>query len=225
MLYPAMLENLLLILRDSEVKNRLQEEGRFFIEEVQQKLNIFQKFMISAGRYDKTLKKRMPEIVEDIIDKIEILGNDERNIQLLEKSLREGVQNFINKPLSEIDGLKGYSLSNFITIPAGKPAEVLFSLRHICIEDIINLSEEQQLQIDDWILRTGLEQVLKNIDTILEVIDVRELVVDRINQLSIQDVERILLIIIEKHLTWINIFGAVIGSFIGGAQILVRMLQ
>lgn len=224
-LYPAIFDILLSLLRDNAVKKRLQEEGRIFIEEIQQKLNIFQKFMISAGRYDKTLKNRMPEIVEDIIDKIEQVGRNENNVRLLEKSIREGVEKFVNKPLYEIDGLKGYKLQDFLTVPEGKPAEVLFSLRHLRLQDIVSLSSKQRRQLDRWILTTGVEQVLNNLDTILRVIDVRELVVERINQLSIQDVERILLIIIEKHLTWINIFGAIIGSFIGGAQILVRFLQ
>ncbi len=225
LLYPAVLDALLSILKDPEVKERLLEEGRTFIEEVQQKLNIFQKFMISAGRYDKTLKTRMPEIVDDIIAKIEALGREPGNIRVLEESLREGVKRFVDIPLSDIEGLRGVRLRDFITVPEGKIGEVLFSLRHVRIGDIVILSEEQKGTFDRWVLRTGMEQILKNLESILRLIDVRELVVERINKLSIQDVERILLIIIEKHLTWINIFGAIIGSCIGGAQILLSLLR
>ncbi len=225
LLYPAVLDALLSILNNPEVKERLLDEGRTFIEEVQQKLNIFQKFMISAGRYDKTLKTRMPEIVDDIIAKIEALGRDPESIRVLEESLREGVQRFVDIPLSDIPGPRGGRLQDCIRVPEGKIGEVLFSLRHVRIDDIVILSEEQKGKFDRWVLRTGMEQILKNLESILRLIDVRELVVERINKLSIQDVERILLIIIEKHLTWINIFGAIIGSCIGGAQILLGLLR
>lgn len=224
-LYPTILDTMLIYLSDPDVRTRLLDEGRKFIEDVQKKMNIFQKFMISAGRYDKTLKDRMPEIVDDIIGKIEAVGRDERNIKVLEDSLRAGIDMFIDVPLSEIEGLQGFTWDNLIQIPEGKIGQVLFTLRHVRIEEIVRLDEKQKGQFDNWVLRSGMELIVKKMDAILHIIDIKTLVVDRINKLSIQDVERLLLIIIEKHLTWINVFGAIIGSFIGGAQILLRLIQ
>lgn len=225
LLYPKIVDVLMEMLRKPSLKVRLEEEGRTFIEDVQQKLNIFQKFMISAGRYDKTLKKRMPSIVDDIIGKIGDLATDEKNVELLLLSFEKGLSDFADTPLREIEGLKNIDFKPSVRLTQSNFGKTVFALRHLRLKEIFFLEEEQKREFDKWLIHTGVEQVVKHLEDILRVIDVKGLVIDRINKLSIQDVERILLIIIEKHLTWINIFGAIIGSFIGGAQILVRLLQ
>ncbi len=224
-LYPNMMDTLIESLHKPSVKARLQEEGRRFIEEIQEKLNIFQKFMISAGRYDKTLKKKMPEIVDDIIDKIEAVGKDEKNVELLFHSFKQGLNGFLNTPLQDIDRLQHIRHEALMRVPEGSMGRVLFALRHVRINELLYLQEDQKRELDKFLIKSGIELLVKHLDSILRVINVKGLVIERINKLSIQDVERILLIIIEKHLTWINIFGAIIGSLIGGAQILLRLIR
>ncbi|MBN2510705.1 MAG: DUF445 family protein [Spirochaetales bacterium] len=58
---------------------------------------------------------------------------------------------------------------------------------------------------------------------IIEALDIYSLVVTKIDSLDIASVERLLLQVIEKHLKWINLFGAVLGALIGGIQILLSM--
>ena len=56
----------------------------------------------------------------------------------------------------------------------------------------------------------------------IESFDVRQLVVDKINGLDVAQVERLLLIVIQKHLRWINVFGGILGALIGFSQIVLR---
>ncbi|MFP4152758.1 MAG: DUF445 family protein [Alkalispirochaeta sp.] len=53
-------------------------------------------------------------------------------------------------------------------------------------------------------------------------LDVRRVVVERINALDVEQVEGILLGIIKRHLRWINAFGALLGAIIGATQLLIR---
>ena len=58
----------------------------------------------------------------------------------------------------------------------------------------------------------------------LETFNLRQMVVQRINSLDVQDVERLLMQVIARHLKWINVFGAVLGGFIGAMQLFLRLL-
>ena len=55
-------------------------------------------------------------------------------------------------------------------------------------------------------------------------LDVYRVVVNRINDLDIERVEELILVIVKRHLTWINLFGALLGAVIGALQILLRVL-
>ena len=46
--------------------------------------------------------------------------------------------------------------------------------------------------------------------------------IDRIDRLEVRDVERMLMIVIARHLKWINLFGGLIGFLIGLSQLVLR---
>lgn len=56
-------------------------------------------------------------------------------------------------------------------------------------------------------------------------LNIEQVVIERINALDIERVEDLLLGIIRRHLSWINVFGALLGALIGGVQVLARLLQ
>lgn len=60
---------------------------------------------------------------------------------------------------------------------------------------------------------------------ILASIDMRDLVVRKINGLDIEEVERLLLQVIQRHLQYINILGGLLGGLIGLIQDLVCVIQ
>ncbi len=53
-------------------------------------------------------------------------------------------------------------------------------------------------------------------------LNIYQVVVDRINDLEIRQVEGLLLGIIRRHLRWINLFGALLGAAIGTVQLVLR---
>ncbi|MDR0623188.1 MAG: DUF445 family protein [Treponema sp.] len=72
-IYPQAVELLIRFLNRRNVRDRLEEQGRIFLTSVILKLNVFQRFFISTGQYDKTLHDRMPEIIDDLIIQLEEL--------------------------------------------------------------------------------------------------------------------------------------------------------
>ena len=72
-LYPTAAGSFLSFLRRSDVRRELESRGRVFLNNTILKLNVFQRFFISAAQYDLTLIRKMPEIIDDLIISIEKL--------------------------------------------------------------------------------------------------------------------------------------------------------
>ncbi len=221
-LYPALMEGLVKSVRNPETKEKLALQGREFLTDLQRKMNIFQKFMINAGRYDKTLRNKMPEIMDDLIDRFESFASERENRAKIVDAVGTGLKDW-----------SSISFRKFLTqldLPGDKPAgrggivKTLFAFRHTPLGTLLGIDRKKKKQVDEWLLRFGIDQMAARLDALLAIVDVRKLVVDRINGLNIEDVERLLLLIIEKHLTWINIFGAILGAMIGAVQILIRLI-
>ncbi len=92
-------------------------------------------------------------------------------------------------------------------------------LKEIRVED----AGEDQLLVS---LSSALTMLMEGaVPSLVERFDIYQMVVDRINALDIEEVEQLLLGIIARHLKYINIFGAVLGAMIGGAQLLLSFLN
>ncbi len=220
-IYPVLLDSVIRTLRTPEIRIVLEEKGRKFIEEVQEKLNFFQKFMINAGRYDKTLKIRMPEIIDELLDNLREFAAQPETVEYLSASVKSGFGSYSRLNIAEL--VQHFGLFDSEDVPQDGFLRMIFPFRHATMKELLGLDEQSRKYLVDLLIGFGVEQIVTHLDSILRMLDIRMLVVNRIDTLNIEDVERILLIIIEKHLTWINIFGAFLGALIGGVQIFIRM--
>ncbi|MDR0554579.1 MAG: DUF445 family protein [Treponema sp.] len=84
--------------------------------------------------------------------------------------------------------------------------------------ELLTISEERQEKIDRFISEKILAAAGQEIPAVLEAIDVRALVSDRINALDMPRVERIVLDVMASQFKWINLFGGVLGALIGVFQ-------
>lgn len=92
------------------------------------------------------------------------------------------------------------------------------------VGELIELDAADAERVDQWIAARLTDYLSREIPQLIETLDVQQLVVERIDGLAVEDVERLLLIVIARHLKWINAFGAVIGGLIGVLQLLIRLL-
>jgi uncharacterized membrane protein YheB (UPF0754 family) len=153
-------------LMKDEIHQEMEIHGKIFLSNAILKLNVFQRFFISAGQYDKTLQEKMPEIIDDLIKQIDSLLKDENNQKRL---------------------------------------IVFFQ----------SLSTEQKEKIDTFISDKILSIADEKIESLLTSIDVKKMVSERIDALDMERVERIVLDVMDNQLKWINVFGAILGGFIG----------
>jgi len=296
-IYKRLFPHLIIFLKSEEIKNELEVHGRVLLKDILNKLNRIQRFLLSAGQYDKTLDDNMLDIVDDTIDNLKKFGLKNTNILKMEEGLKKRLISFsqttagelvsewdgdifedlhklgqsvfdilrnpvilenIQKSLhsssdkygdmvisfliNEIFGLKltelKASIVNFFFTekkedkPNIYPFDTFSGILKI-VTDSGKLSLEKIFSIN-MNIRERIERSLTNaligiVDTkvpqILESIDVNTLVVDKIDTLNMEKVEKLILDIVRKQLRWINIFGALLGSIIGGAQLLLNMFM
>ncbi|MDR0410455.1 MAG: DUF445 family protein [Treponema sp.] len=145
----------------------------------------------------------------------------------------------INKPLKEfLKGVKkedvrllGREILNFIrsslnTSPVftGFFKKMLEKHRDLVIASFFPITTEQKDALDTIIAEKFLLIADEQIGNVLSSINVTTLVADRIDELDMIQVERIILDIMANQLKWINVFGAILGAFIGVFQSLFSWL-
>ena len=287
-LYIRLFPHFIHFLNSEEVSTELEIHGRRLLEDIINKLNKIQRFLMSAGQYDRTLDGNMAEIVTDTIINIRDYGEDKNNIETMAKglerrlvslsqttageifaewdgnlfedlhTLERSVFEFIHNPIVS-ENIKSWFLGFYTKyeniklkvllsdwfmlsltdlkskalkfIFLGKTASGMLSdlfaiitgNGNLAIRDIINISADTRSKIDTNLTSTLIGIVDDKVPQILESIDVNTLVVDKINTLNMEKVEKLILDIVKKQLRWINVFGAALGSIIGGVQLLLNM--
>jgi hypothetical protein len=74
--FPLLTETFFRFLRGPEIHETLEAQGRIFLNNAILKLNVLQRFFITAGQYNRTLQERMPEIIDDLIGQLEQLTGE-----------------------------------------------------------------------------------------------------------------------------------------------------
>lgn len=74
--YEPLLEALLAFLRRPSTRDELAIQGRELVQSILRRLNVVQRFLVSATQYDRSLNENMPAIVDDLIGSIERAGRD-----------------------------------------------------------------------------------------------------------------------------------------------------
>ena len=90
--------------------------------------------------------------------------------------------------------------------------------------ELISIHREGKEKIDHFFAERLVSIIDEKTPQILKSVDFGKIVIDKINGLDMENVEKLLLMVIEKHLRWINILGGVLGAFIGTLQIVINQL-
>ncbi len=297
-IYIPVLDHFVAWLKKEDVREELTTVGKKFLRDILKKLNIFQRFLISAGQYDRVLEERMPEIIEDLISTVDESGREEKNreqvlsflITLLEKGGRTGLgdlsqelsldipekcatfvrylfsllnrtsvrsellvslrrvlkkygENDLGVLLYQISGLKEEKVAAAAAELLGRwaahpeapdriAAEITKMLRNFVdrlsdrpLNSLISMSTDQKAYFDAILTEKLLSVVIDRLPELIRTFNVKKLVVEKINALDMENVEALLLMVIAKHLKWINLFGALLGSLIGGIQVIVNSVR
>jgi uncharacterized membrane protein YheB (UPF0754 family) len=70
--------SVLKFLESSEIRKEIEAKGHMLLLDIFLKLNSFQRLIFSAGQYDKTLREKMPEIIDDLFSNLGSLLNEDK---------------------------------------------------------------------------------------------------------------------------------------------------
>jgi uncharacterized membrane-anchored protein YjiN (DUF445 family) len=140
--FPDLVRQLLQFLMKDEIHRGLEIQGRIFLDNAIMKFSTFQRFFISAGQYDRTLRDRMPEIIDDLIGQLEssLNGADTRQriVSFAEESVRVMASREI--PLETVSRMIFSLAMPYITMPlreavtkltAGDPRAVILRIQEL----------------------------------------------------------------------------------------------
>ncbi|MDR2619112.1 MAG: DUF445 family protein [Treponema sp.] len=193
-IYPKAADMVVDFLKRRDIRLVLETQGRLFLSQAILKLNVFQRFFVSAAQYDRTLEEKMPEIIEDLLVRLdELLMSPETEAKIL-SILEEEIRRF----------------------PEKRPDYTL--------EKIFSLKQEEKEKLDGFLASRILATADEQIEAILTTVNIRSLVSERIDSLDMIKVERIVLDVMAGQLKWINVFGAILGALIGFVQIAVSLV-
>jgi uncharacterized membrane protein YheB (UPF0754 family) len=272
----------------------MEQRGKRLLRDVLDKLNLLQKFLVSATQYDRTLQEKMPEIVTEALDSLEAAAYDNEGnlLEALQRSLsvwreqqlyelytslsqkisvsqlleriaeilaRPAVKNRIftaldsltgsgqklslGQLLGRVFGIQEQELVEYISVQAlstltrkefaPEVASVLvdFSRRFLeahqeqSLQDLLHIEAEGRSAAADFLSDRFLLILVARLPRLIQSFDIQEMVETKINQLDVADVENLLLMVIAKHLKYINLFGALLGALIGLSQLLLGFWQ
>lgn len=99
--YPVLTDALFRYLEQAPVRAELETHGRVFLRDAIQRLNVFQRFFLSAAQYDRTLHEQMPEIVDDLIRHMMAAGKGEKSRSRFVAAVQESTGRFLSLPVAE----------------------------------------------------------------------------------------------------------------------------
>jgi uncharacterized membrane protein YheB (UPF0754 family) len=291
-LLPSLFDSLFRWLDQDQVREQMNRRGKKLLRTVLEKLNMLQRFLISAGQFDRTLEQKMPEIVEEAVSAVRDYAYEEDTLKGLKEVLNRTFSRWRDSPAAELfdrvppglaaeavqrllaraaeegtrkriaagidrvlskvkDRTLGEILTRYLRIPEQEAidyvstkvlaymsrretsqaiaAEVVsFSRRFMeehkynNIAELLHVEPALQKRASTYLSAQLIRIIDARLPGFIESFDVRQLVVDKINGLDVAQVERLLLIVIQKHLRWINVFGGILGALIGFSQIVLR---
>ncbi len=97
-------------LRRPEIRHELSIRGKHILWDILRKLTSVQRFLLSAGQYDKTLEERMPEIISDLLKTLEGSLENPENKDRLIGAFSELLEQLAGTPVQELESRLGTDL-------------------------------------------------------------------------------------------------------------------
>jgi hypothetical protein len=92
------------------------------------------------------------------------------------------------------------------------------------ISQIFGLDKDSMRKMARWIAKAVTEALSSQAERLVEALDIRTMVIDKLNDLKMADIERIILQVVQSELRWITILGGVLGALIGLVQSLLTLI-
>ncbi len=147
-------------LESAPMKTQLESRGRRLLKDILEKLSIFQRFLVAATQYDRTLDEKMDEIVNDVLASMKDTLSDESTRKKMLDTIGESIERLRGRTIGEVNAdydvttRLAKALESVRTTIARDPAgdslkavlrAILNQLEHRSIESFL----EQAFSVDD----------------------------------------------------------------------------
>jgi len=92
-IYPVLSSAVMDFLNRGDIRMELESKGRIIISSIMMQFNSLQRFFISAGQYDQTLREKMPNIIAELVGGVERLLKQDN----VKKSIISGASSHLSK--------------------------------------------------------------------------------------------------------------------------------
>jgi F0F1-type ATP synthase assembly protein I len=76
-MYPLAWRGLIEFLYEPDIHAKLEAQGHTFVDNTVFMLPPLQRLLVTSGRFDRSLHDKMPEIIDELIQRLEMLGGDD----------------------------------------------------------------------------------------------------------------------------------------------------
>ncbi len=92
------------------------------------------------------------------------------------------------------------------------------------LKSALGIDKMRETELARAVTQAAVTALASQADRLVEALDVKTMVVERIESLDMGEVERLILQVVEKELTWITVLGGVLGGLIGIIQSFIYVL-
>ncbi len=100
-LVPPLLDSLFRWLEQGRMRVELEQRGKDLLRGILDKLNVLQKFLVTAGQFDRRLEQKMPEIVEDSLRALREYAFSSHTLERLKALPAEALERWNRRPAAE----------------------------------------------------------------------------------------------------------------------------
>ncbi len=190
--------------------------GIFPISELKRALELFfQGLELEKASFAENVERRYASIAEKSLSEL-LPGLSEALVGSVEKGLTstrpaDGTRSRIGSDLLS------RSLSDFLLSYAEK-------IEGKTLGAVLSLGEAERRRIARVVSDAVTQALASQSERLVEALDIQTMVVDKLNDLDMSDIERIILKVVNDELTWITVLGGILGAFIGVIQSLLTLL-
>ena len=227
-----------------EIKIEIDRRIRRLLHYTFDQLGTVQRFVVSAGQFDRQLESRIPALRRQLLLELRSLLTEPQIHTLLVSSVRAALEERRDRSFTDVLGRDAFE-----TLSTWDLASVVETIaEHLITPDgcgrlldrllaVVSKAAHSERSLSSFVpplkhrrgaivyalTRIVQRTLIGRADALVASLDIGRVVVDRIDSLDVERVEALILEVIRRHLRWINLFGAIVGALIGGVQILLSL--
>lgn len=232
-LWPRLRGELLVQCDDPLLRATLVERARRLLDFTFSRLTALQRLFVSAVQYDRQLDARAPEIVDQAIGELlDLVDQPETPTRVATWLWSQIRSHNIGEVLTGVGIDDGRQLLQTLGDAVGSSAHHavstladswLRSRGSQTLGVLLPVLRKRRASIARAVAPRVLRLAERTVPALMQQLDIHTLVADRIDSLDVAEVEDLLMSVLRRHLKWINVFGALLGAVIGGAQVVLSL--